>query len=333
LKLKFLIRQNKLTFHWKISVIENEKIMDISVVIPLLNEEDSLKELTGQIQSGLSGLNKKYEIIFIDDGSTDSSFDVLMELKKENPHIRIIRFRKNFGKSAALSEGFKKANGSTVITMDADLQDDPKEISRMLEKMDAGYDLISGWKKLRHDPMRKTVPSKLFNLVTRLLTGIKIHDFNCGFKAYKREVIKSIPVYGELHRYLPVLAHWQGFRVGEIVVEHHARQYGASKFGVRRFLDGFFDLLTVLFITRYRQKPLHLFGFIGLLFSITGFGVLLYLSILWFQGHGIGQRPLLFLGVLLVVVGTQSFSLGLIGEMITSTRDSSIKYEIREVVD
>ena len=186
---------------------------------------------------------------------------------------------------------------------------------------------------MRHDPIGKTVPSKLFNFITRKLTGIKIHDFNCGLKAYRKEVIKAIPVYGELHRYLPVLAHWQGFKVGEIVVKHHARKFGISKFGIRRFLSGFFDLMTVLFITRYRQKPLHLFGFLGLVSSIIGFGILTYLSILWFQGYGIGHRPLLFLGVLLVIVGSQSFSLGLIGEMITNTRDNTIKYAVREEID
>ncbi|HGY55687.1 MAG TPA: glycosyltransferase [Caldithrix abyssi] len=307
--------------------------MDVSIVVPLYNEEESLPALTEQVADQLNKLKKDFEIIFIDDGSDDRSFDVLLELKQRYPQIKVIRFRRNFGKSAALSEGFKLAEGKTVITMDADLQDDPAEIPNMLKRLEEGYDLVSGWKKKRYDPISKTIPSKFFNAVTRWLTGIKIHDFNCGFKTYRHEVIKAIPVYGELHRYLPVLAHWQGFKVGELVVQHHPRQFGKSKFGLRRFLDGFFDLLTVLFITRYRQKPLHLFGFLGLLFSLAGFGVLLYLSILWFQGHPIGHRPLLFLGVLLVIVGSQSFSLGLIGEMITSTRDTSIKYAIREIIE
>jgi hypothetical protein len=216
--------------------------------------------------------------------------------------------------------------------MDADLQDDPNEIPRLIEKIKEGDDLVSGWKKKRHDPITKTIPSKLFNYITCVVTGIKIHDFNCGLKAYRNEVIKAIPVYGELHRYLPVLAHWQGFRVGEIVVQHHSRKFGKSKFGIRRFFSGFFDLFTVLFLTRYRQKPLHLFGFLGLTSSLLGFVILLYLSILWFQGQGIGQRPLLFLGVLLLIVGVQSFSLGLIGEMMTSTRDDTIKYPVREEI-
>lgn len=307
--------------------------MDISIVIPLLNEEESLQELVERIVGQLAALKKEYEILFIDDGSTDSSFDVMLKLKEKYPSIRILQFRKNFGKSAALSEGFKRANGEFVITMDADLQDDPAEIPNLIAKLEQGYDLVSGWKKVRHDPIGKTVPSKLFNFTTRKLTGIKIHDFNCGLKAYRKEVIKAIPVYGELHRYLPVLAHWQGFKVGEIVVQHHARKFGVSKFGIRRFFSGFFDLMTVLFITRYRQKPLHLFGFLGLVSSVIGFGILAYLSILWFQGYGIGHRPLLFLGVLLVIVGSQSFSLGLIGEMITNTRDNTIKYAVREEIE
>ncbi len=307
--------------------------MDVSVVIPLLNEEVSLPELTEKIVEQFQLLDKECEIIFIDDGSTDTSFDVLLQLKKKYALIRIIQFRKNFGKSAALSEGFKKAEGEIVITMDADLQDDPAEIPNLIAKLNDGFDLVSGWKKERHDPLGKTIPSKLFNFTTRKLTGIKIHDFNCGLKAYRKDVIKAIPVYGELHRYLPVLAHWQGFKVGEIVVKHHARKYGVSKFGIRRVFSGFFDLLTVLFITRYRQKPLHLFGFFGLIFGITGIAILAYLSALWFQGIPIGRRPMLFLGVLMVIVGGQSFSLGLIGEMITSTRDHSIKFAIKQEVD
>lgn len=306
--------------------------MDISIVIPLYNEEESLEELTTRVIAEVENIGKEAEIIFIDDGSTDNSFVKLKELRSKYNLIKILQFRKNFGKSAALSEGFKRAGGDVVITMDADLQDDPAEIPHLLKKMEENFDLVSGWKKKRHDPITKTLPSKLYNYITRLLTGIKIHDFNCGLKAYRKEVIKAIPVYGELHRYLPVLAHWQGFRVGELVVKHQARKFGRSKFGVRRFLSGFFDLLTVLFITRYHQKPLHLFGFLGMCASLAGFFILLYLSILWFQGHGIGHRPLLFLGVLLLIVGVQSFSLGLIGEMLTSTRNNSIKYPIREEI-
>lgn len=328
--LKYRTARNKLTCHSRINL---EKNMDVSVVIPLFNEEDSLSELTEQIVDQLNRLEKTFELIFIDDGSTDSSFEVLMKLKNEYSGFKIIRFRRNFGKSAALSEGFKRASGTYVFTMDADLQDDPGEIPKMLEKIEEGYDLISGWKQKRNDPITKTLPSKFFNATTRFLTGIKIHDFNCGFKLYRNDVIKAIPVYGEMHRYLPVLAHWQGFRVGEMVVKHNARQFGVSKYGFRRIFHGFFDLLTVLFITRYRQKPLHFFGLIGLIFSLGGLGILTWLTVSWFMGNPIGNRPILFLGLLLMIVGVQSFTLGLIGEMITSSRDDANKYSIRESVE
>ncbi len=307
--------------------------MDLTIVIPFLNEQDSLEELVERIYQNVLPLNMSFEILFVDDGSTDDSLNRLMKKKKEHPEIKIIRLRKNFGKSIALSEGFKRAQGRVVITMDADLQDDPAEIPNLLKKLDEGYDLVSGWKKKRHDPITKTVPSKLFNFTTRFLTGIKIHDFNCGLKAYRNEVIKAIPVYGELHRYLPVLAHWQGFNVGEIAVQHHPRQFGKTKFGAKRFFSGFFDLLSVLFITRYRQKPMHLFGMFGLINIFLGFVILLYLTILWFQGIGIGRRPLLFLGILLMIVGVQSFSLGLIGDMMISTRDTSPKFAVKEVIE
>ena len=222
--------------------------MYISIVIPLLNERDSLQELTEKINEQLDHLGKDSEILFIDDGSTDGSFDKLTQLKKQYSNIKIIRLRRNFGKSAALYEGFQRAKGQFVITMDADLQDDPAEIPNLIAELKNGYDLVSGWKRKRHDPITKTVPSKFFNGTTRLLTGIKIHDFNCGLKGYRSEVIKSIPVYGEFHRYLPVLAHWQGFRVGEIEVKHHARKYGKTKFGMRRFFNGFFDFRPCIFM-------------------------------------------------------------------------------------
>lgn len=308
--------------------------MDVSIVIPLFNEADSLKELTKRIIEQFQSIKKESEIVFIDDGSTDNSYEVLKSLQTEHQEIHIIQFNRNFGKSAALSEGFKMATGDIVITMDADLQDDPAEIPKLIAQIETGYDLVSGWKKKRKDPITKTIPSKLFNFFTRQLTGIKIHDFNCGLKAYRQQVIKAIPVYGELHRYLPVLAHWLGFRVGELVVTHHARKHGYSKFGLKRYFNGFFDLLTVLFITRFRQKPLHLFGFMGLASSLLGLLILTYLSVLWFQGHGIGQRPLLFLGVLLIIVGIQFFSIGLIGEMLINTQDSkSINYTIKNKLD
>jgi glycosyltransferase involved in cell wall biosynthesis len=281
--------------------------MDISIIIPLYNEEGSLEELTKQIVQVLEDYNHSYEICFVDDGSTDDSLARIKNLKEKNQNIKILSFRKNYGKSAALSEGFKMASGEIIITIDADLQDDPAEIPNLIEKINDGYDLVSGWKKKRH-----------------------VHDFNCGLKAYRQEVIKEIPVYGSLHRYLPVLAHWKGFAIGEISVQHHARKHGVTKYGWRRFFDGFFDLFTVLFLTRYRQKPLHLFGFFGLTSLMAGFIISLYLTILWFQGYGIGSRPLLFLGILLIIVGMQSFSIGLIGEMITNLKDEEGSYSIRE---
>lgn len=307
--------------------------MDVSIVVPLLNEADSLPELTDRVSKELNGLKKSFEIVFIDDGSTDNSFEVLESLKKEHSEISVIQFMRNFGKSAALSAGFEAATGEIVITMDADLQDDPAEIPNLINEIESGVDLVSGWKKVRHDPIGKTIPSKFFNFFTRLATGIKIHDFNCGLKAYRKQVIKAIPVYGELHRYLPVLAHWLGFKVGEIVVTHHPRKHGYSKFGVRRFFNGFFDLLTVVFITRYRQKPLHFFGFMGLGATALGVLILSYLTLLWFQGQGIGNRPLFSLGVLLVIIGVQFFSIGLIGEMLITARDTkTVDYTIRKQI-
>jgi glycosyltransferase involved in cell wall biosynthesis len=306
--------------------------MNISVVIPLYNEKESLSELTNRLCAILKSIAMDYEIIFIDDGSDDGSLTLLKQLQEEHENIKIISFRRNYGKSTALSEGFLIAQGEIIITMDADLQDDPDEIPKLIDKINSGYDMVSGWKKRRHDPLKKTIPSKVFNKTTAFLTGIKIHDFNCGLKAYRQEVIKEIPVYGELHRYLPVLVQWRGYRVGEIVVQHHPRKFGLTKYGWRRFFHGFFDLLTVLFLTRYRQKPLHLFGFFGLLSFTLGFIISLYLTILWFQGVGIGNRPLLFLGILLILVGMQSFSIGLIGEMITSVRDEKNIPSIKEKI-
>ncbi len=306
--------------------------MDLSIIVPLYNEEESLRKLTERIFNILKDSGLQYEICFIDDGSSDNSLTVLKEIHQKYPGIKILSFRRNYGKSAALSEGFKLAAGDIIITMDADLQDDPAEIPNLLQKINEGYDLISGWKKKRHDPLGKTIPSKLFNFTTAKLTGIKIHDFNCGLKAYRREVIKEIPIYGSLHRYLPVLAHWQGFAVDELIVQHHPRIHGVTKYGWRRFFDGFFDLFTVLFLTRYRQKPMHLFGFFGLVFLFIGFLISLYFTFLWVMGHGIGNRPLFFLGILLIIVGMQSFSIGLIGEMITDLKDEDVSYSIREKI-
>ncbi|MFQ6617724.1 MAG: glycosyltransferase family 2 protein [Fidelibacterota bacterium] len=309
-----------------------EDFKDISVVIPLYNESQSLQELADEVVKVLESTGRSYEVLFIDDGSTDSSFSILNQLVRRYPFISALRFRKNYGKSAALSEGFKRTKGRVVVTMDADLQDDPHEIPRLINKLQEGYDLVSGWKKRRRDPLTKRLPSKIFNFVTSLLTGLRIHDFNCGLKAYRSEVVKSIRVYGELHRYIPALASWEGFNVGELPVSHRPRKYGGSKYGLSRFFSGFFDLFTVLFLGRYMRRPLHFFGIPGFLLLFAGLVINIYLSILWFSGTWIGRRPLLFLGILLMIVGVQFISLGLLGEMITHTRGKSEEYGIDEVL-
>lgn len=237
---------------------QTQAFPDISVIIPLLNEEESLTELTDRINAAITGMSRSFEIIYIDDGSSDRSFEVIKQLRSKHGFIKAIQFRKNYGKSAALAEGFKIASGRYVITMDADLQDDPAEIPNLIAKIEEGYDLVSGWKKRRFDPISKTIPSRFFNFVTRVMTGIKLHDFNCGLKAYRREVVRDVSVYGELHRYIPALSKWEGYqRITEIAVQHHPRKYGYSKFGISRFVKGFLDLVTVVFLTRYTKRPLH----------------------------------------------------------------------------
>jgi len=255
---------------------------------------------------------------------------VLRALHEENENVRVLVFGRNLGKSAALSVGFKEAEGDVVFTMDADLQDDPAELPVMLEVIDSGYDLVSGWKRERHDPLSKRLPSKIYNAVTARLSGVHIHDMNCGLKAYRKDVVKTIKVYGELHRYTPVLAQWAGFSVTEVPVKHHARQYGRSKFGAERFLRGFFDLVTVLFLRRYITRPLHLFGMLGALLFTGGFLSGLYLTILKLMGESIGRRPLLTLAILLMVVGVQFVSFGLLGEMVANLRGEDATYPIRE---
>jgi glycosyltransferase involved in cell wall biosynthesis len=306
---------------------------DITVLVPLYNEEDSLRELHQQLRSTLGRMGVRYELLFVDDGSTDRSFQVLKDLKRNDKHIKIVRFRRNYGKSAALAVGFDKAQGSVVITMDADLQDDPAEIPGLRKKLDEGYDLVSGWKKVRRDPITKTIPSRFFNFVTSVLTGIGIHDFNCGLKAYRRDVVKTVRVYGELHRYVPVLAHWEGFRVGEIVVHHRARKYGKTKFGIGRFWKGFLDLLTTLFTTRYMRRPLHLFGMWGLAAFLVGFLIDAWLVVEWFRGlTALGNRPLFFTGFLMMVIGIQFFSIGLLGEMVSKSAHTQDQYQIRDFI-
>lgn len=312
--------------------VENEPerhAPDVTVVIPLLNEAESLPELYTQLVAALEPTGLSFDLLFIDDGSRDGSFEVISRLHHQDNRVKAIRFRRNYGKSAALAVGFEEARGRIVITMDADLQDDPQEIPGLVEQLSQGYDLVSGWKQSRQDPLSKTLPSKLFNRVTSMVSGLRLHDFNCGLKAYSHEVVNTIPVYGELHRYLPVLAHWAGFRVGERPVRHRARQYGRSKFGIGRFTHGFFDLLTVYFVSKYTRRPLHWFGAIGLLAFGAGFGFALYLSWLWFQGIGIGARPLLLFSVLLMILGIQLISMGLIGEMIAHAARRTDDYAVR----
>lgn len=312
---------------------QGQHATDLSVVIPLYNEEDSLRELHQQLRLALGRMNARYELIFVDDGSTDKSFNVLRDLKRNDRHIRIIRFRRNYGKSAALSVGFDKAQGNIVYTMDADLQDDPAELPALRRKLEEGFDLVSGWKKRRRDPFTKTIPSRFFNFITRLMTGIKIHDFNCGLKAYRREVVKTVKVYGELHRYIPVLAHWEGFRVGELAVQHRPRRYGKTKFGLGRFWKGFLDLLTALFTTRYLRRPLHLFGFWGMLFAFAGLVIVVWLSIEKIAfAAALSNRPLFLIGIVLLIVGIQFVSIGLLGEMISRTRAADTEYSIRDYI-
>jgi glycosyltransferase involved in cell wall biosynthesis len=302
---------------------------NISVVIPLLNEEESLPELHQQLSAVLSSFGRPYEIIFMDDGSRDGSLNVLTRLAEKDPTLRVISFRKNYGKSAALSVAFQAAQGEYVITMDADLQDDPKEIPALIAKLEEGYDLVSGWKKKRYDPISKTVPSKFFNYVTGKLSGIRLHDFNCGLKGYRNAVVKELPVYGEFHRFLPVLAFKMGYRITEIEVHHHPRKYGKTKFGLNRFLNGFLDLLTVLFLSDYNRKPLHLFGTLGLICGFAGLIINVYLTVGWLQGIWIGNRPLLLLGILLMVIGAQFFSFGLVAEMIVNATERERQYSTK----
>jgi glycosyltransferase involved in cell wall biosynthesis len=308
---------------------------DLTVVVPLYNESESLGELEAAIRRSVTGLGRSYEILFVDDGSTDDSFEVIRALHRERPGIRAVQFRRNYGKAAALAVGFGAARGRVIVTMDADLQDDPDEIGPLLAKLDEGYDLVSGWKKDRRDPWTRRWLSKLYNRVTSRVTGIRLHDFNCGLKAYQKSVTDEIRVYGDLHRYLPVLAHWRGYRVGEIVVRHRERKYGSSKYGVERIVRGFLDLLTIVLITRYTRSPLHFFGKIGVALNAVGIGVGLYLLGLKLQYGDIrGRTPLLLFGVLSMMVGVQFISIGLLGEMIARIQQSNeADYSVRERLD
>ena len=309
--------------------------MDLSIVIPLYNEDESLPELAAWIERVMQENNFSYEIIFIDDGSVDDSWNVIEKLRAANVNIRGIKFQRNYGKSAALNEGFKASQGDVIITMDADMQDSPDEIPELHRMIvEDGFDMVSGWKKKRFDnTLTKNIPSKLFNAAARKSSGIKLHDFNCGLKSYKRKVIKSIEIYGEMHRYIPILAKWAGFRkVGEKVVEHRARKYGITKFGWERFINGFLDLGSIMFVGKFGKRPMHFFGLWGTLFFLTGFMIFLYLTIskFFFDVTGITQRPLFFVAILVMIIGSQLFLAGFIGELIARNSPERNNYLVEK---
>lgn len=309
----------------------------VSFVIPVLNEQPTIEPLYEGIKNIMQSEKcYEYEIILIDDGSKDDSWLAMQKLAyQDRDHVRVIRFRKNFGKSHALVVGFECATGDIIITMDADLQDEPQEIPKFLRKIEGGLDLVSGWKANRQDPLTKTLPSKVFNFVTRLIFGVKLHDFNCGFKALRKEVIRSIKIYGELHRYIPILVASRGFRIGEISIHHNPRRYGKSKYGFERYVRGFLDLLTIIATTTYQGRPGHLFGGIGVLMGMIGSSVIFYLTILWFENRGpIGTRPLLAFGIMMVIMSVQFISLGLLAELVVrhSNEMNFFRYEIVESI-
>lgn len=303
---------------------------ELSIVIPLLDEHESIPALYQNVVREMRMMNCSYEIIFIDDGSTDGSFDIISKLRENDECVKGLRLRRNFGKSLALNEAFRRVSGDILITMDADLQDDPQEIPRLIAKINDGYDLVSGWKKIRKDPaLSKNLPSKMFNMIVRWGSGLKLHDFNCGLKAYRLPVVGKLHLYGEMHRFIPVLAHAQGYRVTEIPVKHHSRKFGESKFGVTRFTHGFFDFLTVVFLTKFLKRPMHFFGGLGTLISTIGVIICTYLTYLWLAGEVIGNRPLLTLGVLFIIVGVQMVTTGLVAEMLNY---NNRKNDVGEIV-
>ncbi|HEY1008395.1 MAG TPA: glycosyltransferase family 2 protein [Sphingobacteriaceae bacterium] len=316
--------------------------MDISVVIPLYNEEESLPELTEWIRRVVNQHQFTYEILLVDDGSSDRSWSVIEQLKLQDPHIRGIKFRRNYGKSAALNVGFEAAQGEVVITMDADLQDSPDEIPELVRRIrEEQFDLVSGWKQKRYDPVSKTVPTKLFNAATRSMSGIhNLHDFNCGLKAYRRDVVKSIEVYGEMHRYIPVLAKWAGFtRIGEQVVEHRPRKYGTTKFGFSRFINGFLDLLSIFFVGKFGKRPMHFFGTMGVLSFLAGFFITIWLIAdklidiaAGVKYRNVTDQPLFFIALVAIVVGFQLFLTGFVAEMVSRNSPERNAYQIEKTV-
>ncbi|TFF39580.1 glycosyltransferase family 2 protein [Mucilaginibacter psychrotolerans] len=316
--------------------------MDISVVVPLYDEVESLPELTSWISKVMAENRYSYEIILVDDGSKDGSWEMILKLKEGNPHIRGIKFRRNYGKSAALNTGFEATKGDVVITMDADLQDSPDEIPGLYRRItEDKYDLVSGWKAKRYDPLSKTIPTKLFNAATRKMSGIdNLHDFNCGLKAYRKAVIKNIEVYGEMHRYIPVLAKWAGFtKIGEQVVEHRARKYGKTKFGMSRFVNGFLDLLSIFFVGKFGKRPMHFFGMMGTISFLTGFIMAIWISSekLYLIAHGLHYRditdnPLFYIAIVAIILGSQLFLTGFVAELVSRNAPERNKYQIEDTV-
>jgi glycosyltransferase involved in cell wall biosynthesis len=312
-------------------------MIDISLVISLFNEEESLTELHDWIVQVMNKHGFAYEIIFIDDGSKDTSWSVVEKLCNSNNNVRGIKFRRNYGKSAGLNVGFEAAKGSVIITMDADLQDSPEEVPELYKMItEGGFDMVSGWKKKRYDPLSKTIPTKLYNGVTSWMSGVKLHDMNCGLKAYKSDVIKNIEVYGEMHRYIPVIAKWAGFNnIGEKVVIHQARKYGVSKFGMSRFIYGPLDLLSIMFMGKFGKRPMHFFGVWGTIIMMTGLMILFWLSMqkVLFDAVGIANRPAFYLGILMVIVGIQLFIAGFLGELISRNAPERNTYRIEKTVN
>lgn len=314
----------------------------LSIVVPLFNEQESLPELLVQLSAAMAEKELHalfqepfvYEIIMVDDGSTDDSCALIGSLIPSRPELRLISFQRNFGKTAALSAGFMAAIGDYVCTIDADMQDDPFAIKEMIKKLQEGYDLVSGWKQDRKDPLSKTIPSKLFNGVTRLCSGITLHDFNCGLKVYRKEVTRRLELHGDMHRYIPVLAHWMGFRIAELPVTHHPRKFGSTKYGSSRFFSGLFDFFSVLFITRYLRRPMHFFGMAGLTSFLFGFLISLYITLDKILLHKpVSNRPILFLGILLLILGVQLFSTGLLGEMLSTSSAKGSAFTVRTTLN
>ncbi len=316
--------------------------MLVSIVIPLFNEHESLPELTRWIDEVMQKNNFNYEVVYVDDGSTDGSWEVIEELKKQYPQIRALRFRRNYGKSAGLNRGFDAAKGDIVITMDADLQDSPEEIPELVRMItEDGFDLVSGWKKKRYDPITKTIPTKLYNWAARSMSGINLHDFNCGLKAYKQDVVKSVEVYGEMHRYIPVIAKWAGFtKIGEKVVQHQERKFGVTKFGIERFINGPLDLLVITFMSRFGKRPMHFFGVYGTLMFLLGGAVSVWLILEKIIGlanqikvREVTDQPLFYLAILAMIIGTQLFTAGFLAEMISRSSHDRNNYHIAETID